>query len=581
MKITIVGYSGTPQRVTDLVALAADALESDGFDVKHIAVPRLGLPDSIATEHLDTSNSFVLTPGMLIESWRVARHLDSLTEPRERLLIVDYHGKGGIFALEQAMESSDSAREVWTLAGSSRVLGELDSYGVAVGSDDESVASIDWELVQYRFSRRVISMSDRAISLLRELKVDVERLGVRPPTTKIEPGGHGSTLAVPEPVSRRSHTREIMRGVVEVLVNDPASSVLVSNADDDDLVWAGTTWGTISYPGATADRIERVDDPASGGGTVILGDPFGVPSQSVVDAHARGAKLVVPEGSVAAALMPAAVVWSSEDQLANLIRTGTPPDVVDAAPTLTDVVPERTATDSTRARRVSVGIPVYSDIRFLRECVASVLDQTQTPHEVVLFDDGSHEPLVTDLFSELETSHRGLVRTMRGPNRGVCVSRNEMIASMSGDAFVLVDSDDLLHREFIQRCADGLRANTRVTAVATWTEFFGGYNGIEAKPPFTARVGLRENPIVSTAVLVDMSVRSHGITFAQDLAFLYCEDWHVWSQIVANGGSFGLIPRPLVRHRVHASSGATRRIDLAHRIGKQRATEPLVGGWPL
>lgn len=69
------------------------------------------------------------------------------------------------------------------------------------------------------------------------------------------------------------------------------------------------------------------------------------------------------------------------------------------------------------------------------------------------------------------------------------------------------------------RTADALRQDRSLWAVASWTEFFGDYEGIEAKPPFDRRVGLRKNPIVSTAALVDMSVRDAGIRFAPDLAF--------------------------------------------------------------
>ncbi len=116
--------------------------------------------------------------------------------------------------------------------------------------------------------------------------------------------------------------------------------------------------------------------------------------------------------------------------------------------------------------------------------------------------------------------------------------------------------------------------------MATWTEFFGAYQGVEAKPPFDARVGRRENPIVSTCVLVDMKVRDQGIRFEPDLAFLFCEDWDVWAKIVAAGGRIGLVPRPLARHRVHVSSGGFRRTDLAHAVGKARATRRLWGTIP-
>ena len=113
-------------------------------------------------------------------------------------------------------------------------------------------------------------------------------------------------------------------------------------------------------------------------------------------------------------------------------------------------------------------------------------------------------------------------------------------------------------------------------AVAVWTEFFGEYEGIEAKPPFDRRTAIPENPIVSTAALVHMSVRDKEIAFVPDLAFLYCEDWNYWSQIIAAGGRMGLVPEPLIRHRVHHASGGFQRTERAHDIGRARAIEPLL-----
>ena len=47
-----------------------------------------------------------------------------------------------------------------------------------------------------------------------------------------------------------------------------------------------------------------------------------------------------------------------------------------------------------------------------------------------------------------------------------------------------VDQDDLLVDNALEKLADALRSKPGQDAVACWTEFFGEYNGVEAKPPF-------------------------------------------------------------------------------------------------
>ena len=203
-----------------------------------------------------------------------------------------------------------------------------------------------------------------------------------------------------------------------------------------------------------------------------------------------------------------------------------------------------------------------------------MLTQDLEPVEVIIVDDGSKSENVDRALASW-VRRDGRVRLLENPHRGVCVARNSALEEMAGDSFVFVDSDDVLAPTFLSSCARSLDRDGTLWAVATWTEFFGAYEGIEAKPPFDARVGQRENPIISTAALVDMRVREAGIRFEPDLAFVFCEDWHFWSQIIAAGGLFGLVPEPLARHRVHATSGGYLRTELASALGKSRATEPL------
>ncbi|NOX28634.1 MAG: glycosyltransferase family 2 protein [Actinobacteria bacterium] len=581
MRIKVVVSSSLPSHVAKLTAVAVDALESDGFVVECVEVPRLGLPDVTSAEHEDTFKRFVLTPGALIESWRIARHLTALTQPGDIVLIPDHRGWGGIFALEQALSDLDECREVWTLSGASVTLASLDMYKVTVGEDDEAQSAIDWELVQYRFSSRVIAMSEAARVGLSSLGIETVVLDPNPVSVEAARRPKPGIIALPEAVARCSHTPEIMRAIVEYLVEYSAAEVVVSTDDADDVVWKRSTWESIPGLDAFGERIWRDPDPCDGASVIVLGNPFSVPPEDVISAYRQGASVLAPAGSLAIALLPSARPWETIDDLVQSLTDpdhGRVHDIPASRVRLLHEFDERW-TEPTRARRVSVGIPVHGDVSYLESCIESVVTQTARPHEIVLYDDGSNSVVVSTKIDTLVKRHAGLARAITAPNRGVCAARNAIIESFTGDAFVLLDSDDTLDSRFIESCVTAMRARPAVGAVATWTEFFGGYEGIEAKPPFDARVGLRENPIVSTAVLVDMSVWTRDIAFAEDMAFLYCEDWHVWSQLVAAGVEFGLVPRPLVRHRVHPASGAKRRTDVALAIGTARATEPLRGEW--
>jgi hypothetical protein len=579
-RITVAVPSAPPPRLERALTLAIAELERRGLEVSFVVVPARGLPASAAAETHQLAGLFAATPGVLVESWRVARHLEAVTEPGDVVLLTDHLGFGGMFAVEQAAAAPDLRRIVWTLAGDGLGVERLVVAGTVGGTDAEETAAIDWEIAQYRFSDAVLTLGDQARALVGRFGVE----GIRLTTAReAAPGAAGEparVLQLPERVSRRSQAPKMLRAVSGLLEERPDLTVFASSNDAPDQIWSGTTW-EAAEPALRpfADRVHRTGDLLTGA-ALILGDTLEVPGDDVAAARDQGRTVVVADGSPAAALWPDAPTWEDEDDLAHVLR-----GIVEGAtrsPSVTAAVQELPTGErhfaGERATRVSVGVPVFRDVDFLDDCVESVLGQEQAPHEVILLDDGSYSRDVDARLDRWAGERPGLIRVLRQPNRGVCVARNTMLEAMTGDGFVFVDQDDVLAPGFIVRCAQALRNDASLWAVATWTEFIGSYEAVEAKPPFDRRVGRRENPIVSTAALVDMRVRDEGIRFAPDLAFIFCEDWHVWSQIVATGGRIGLVPEPLVRHRVHTDSGGFRRTDLAMQIGKTRATEPLSQG---
>ncbi len=551
---------------TDHLAAVGEWLAAAGAEVEHRTLPRRPLPRG-DREAARLDGMLAATPAPLVASWRAARHVEAMTGPGDVVLLSDAAGVAGVFALEQAMRPPGARRRVLVAAGLGTGLAMLAMAGTLEGVGEPEVFEIDWEMAAYRFADAVLTPSPQAARLVRGLggAATVAAVAEEPVTV---PGSPTEAVYLPEPACRLSRTGEILRAL------QPGRPVRVSAEDCDDRVWTGTTWEALAGVRARlGDGVARGGPPA--GAAWVLGDPYALPSRDAARHRRRGGQVIVAAESAAAARWPGTPVWAGEDSLAAALADpaaapGSPPP---PAPAL--ALGEWPA-DPDRARRVSVGVPVYRDVDYLDECLESVLGQTQPPHEVLVIDDGSASPHVDEALAAWERRSE-LVRVLRQSNRGVCVARNRMLEAMTGDAFVLVDADDVLRPEFVEKCATALQSNPELAAVATWTEFFGAYEGVEAKPPFDARVGRRENPIVSTCVMVDMAVRDQGVRFAPDLAFLFCEDWDVWSQIVAAGGKFGLVPEPLARHRVHRSSGGFQRTALAASLGKARATARLRG----
>jgi glycosyltransferase involved in cell wall biosynthesis len=87
---------------------------------------------------------------------------------------------------------------------------------------------------------------------------------------------------------------------------------------------------------------------------------------------------------------------------------------------------------------VSVIIPTYNRVDFLKEAVDSVLDQAYPEVEVIVVDDGS-----TDGTPDLLARYGEAVRIIRQDNAGVSAARNAGIRRATGRLIALLDSDDL------------------------------------------------------------------------------------------------------------------------------------------
>jgi glycosyltransferase involved in cell wall biosynthesis len=87
---------------------------------------------------------------------------------------------------------------------------------------------------------------------------------------------------------------------------------------------------------------------------------------------------------------------------------------------------------------VSAIIPVFNGEEFLAEAVRSALDQTYTPLEVLVIDDGS-----TDAGREVAARFGGAVACICQPNRGTGAARNEGVRHARGSYLAFLDQDDL------------------------------------------------------------------------------------------------------------------------------------------
>jgi glycosyltransferase involved in cell wall biosynthesis len=89
---------------------------------------------------------------------------------------------------------------------------------------------------------------------------------------------------------------------------------------------------------------------------------------------------------------------------------------------------------------VSILIPAHNAEKYLAETLRSALDQTWTPKEIIVVDDGSRDGTLA-IAKSFESA---IVKVISQENKGQSSSENRAISESQGDLIEFLDSDDLM-----------------------------------------------------------------------------------------------------------------------------------------
>jgi len=116
---------------------------------------------------------------------------------------------------------------------------------------------------------------------------------------------------------------------------------------------------------------------------------------------------------------------------------------------------------------VSVIIPTYNSKAFLKEAIASALEQSYKPIEVILVDDGSNDG-TQDLFPEFE---RQGVQCFYIENGGASRARNFGMERARGDYVQFLDADDIIAPTKLEKQLQLMQAHDADVCYTPWLNF--------------------------------------------------------------------------------------------------------------
>lgn len=207
---------------------------------------------------------------------------------------------------------------------------------------------------------------------------------------------------------------------------------------------------------------------------------------------------------------------------------------------------------------VSIIVPVFNRLHYLRAAIASALAQTLEDWELLLADDGSGSPTL-EYLGELEALPG--VTVLRLAHCGnPAIVRNVALRQARGEYIAFLDSDDLWVPTKLEIQIASLRSHPE----RQW-----GYSGfemvdatlrpLERKPRFNAAQGwiIRDllsatTTIVQSSVVVRRELLEAAGPYDEQLS--WCCDFELWARLATHSPA-DCADRPLVLVRRHADHG--------------------------
>ena len=219
------------------------------------------------------------------------------------------------------------------------------------------------------------------------------------------------------------------------------------------------------------------------------------------------------------------------------------------------VEPGTTTHDTT----ISIIVPVYNPpVRFLSECLESVVAQQAGNWQLVVANDGSTKPEVADYLAEFGRQHEGDPRIVivTKENGGISSALNAALERATGDYVGMLDHDDLLDRRCIEAFSRALEESGFPDAVYSDEDKVnarGEHFELYCKPSFSPELLLTQMYLCHFTIFrTDAVKRVGGLRTEMDGA----QDFDLALRLLPELRNVVRLPRPYYHWRAWSESTA-------------------------
>jgi len=182
---------------------------------------------------------------------------------------------------------------------------------------------------------------------------------------------------------------------------------------------------------------------------------------------------------------------------------------------------------------ISVILPVYNGLPYLRDAVNSILTQSIHDFELIIINDGSTD----DSEVIIKNINDPRVHYVIQSNQGLAVTLNKSVQLAKGKFIARLDQDDFMLQSRIAKQVEYLESHPDCAMVGTWSEIWVGNKPTDRKHKHpTSHEALQlellfDNPFVHSSVMMRADVLRELGGYSEDKLRQPPEDYELWSRI--------------------------------------------------
>jgi glycosyltransferase involved in cell wall biosynthesis len=198
---------------------------------------------------------------------------------------------------------------------------------------------------------------------------------------------------------------------------------------------------------------------------------------------------------------------------------------------------------------ISILMPIYNGIEFIKDSVYSVLNQTYQEWELIIGVNGHIENSDVYKFAKIAEQFTKKIRVYDLYEiKGKANALNKMLEYCTYEYVAILDVDDVWTFNKLETQVQFLNI---YDVVGSQCVYFGGRNGTVPGTPVGDLSGVNfriGNPVINSSAIIQKQLCYWNEEYAG------VEDYDLWLRLQKRGTKFYNVPVVLVHHRIHSNS---------------------------